>query len=70
MFASMMTSSKVCHQLRFHSPCVGIGEYLFPCDAAGHVDLDQLSERGRIDYFYARAMVGKIFCAPCVSTGL
>lgn len=30
----------------------------FPCDAAGHVDLDSLSERARNNYFFARTTVG------------
>ncbi|MDP9044365.1 MAG: hypothetical protein M3O01_06105 [Pseudomonadota bacterium] len=38
----------------------------FPCDAQGHVDLDDLSERARENYFYARAVVGREFACPCV----
>ena len=38
----------------------------FPCDAAGHVDLDVLSERGRSNYLYARAMVGREYATPAV----
>ena len=37
----------------------------FPCDAGGRVDLDTLSERGRANYFYARAVIGREF-APHV----
>ena len=33
----------------------------FPCDAAGRVDLDALSERARNNYFYARAVGGREF---------
>ena len=40
--------------------------YAFPCDGAGHVDLDLLSETGRINYLYARAMVGRELAAPAV----
>jgi len=32
--------------------------YAFPCDRQGNVDLDQLSERARDNYLYARAVVG------------
>ena len=32
--------------------------YAFPCDAKGQVDFDQLSERARNNYLYARAAVG------------
>lgn len=40
--------------------------YAFPCDAAGHVDLDALGERERNFYFYVRACVGREFEAPAV----
>jgi hypothetical protein len=40
--------------------------YAFPCDDNGRVDLDQLSERARNNYLYARAMVGREVAAPCV----
>ncbi len=36
----------------------------FPCDATGHVDLDALSERERLDYLYARAVVGRELALP------
>jgi hypothetical protein len=38
----------------------------FPCDSQGHVDIDALSERGRVNYLYARAMVGREYSAPAV----
>jgi hypothetical protein len=38
----------------------------FPCDAAGHVDLDALSERARTNYLFARAMVGRENSLPHV----
>ena len=38
----------------------------FPCDAAGHVDLDVLSERVRLNYLYARAMVGREYATPAI----
>jgi hypothetical protein len=40
--------------------------YAFPCDAAGHVDLDALSDRARINYLYARTVVGREFAVPAV----
>ena len=39
---------------------------LFPCDEAGHVQIDALSERGRSDYFFARAMLGREYALPRV----
>lgn len=45
----------------------------FPCDGAGHVDLDALSDRARNDYLFARAMVGREHDLPricrCGSSG-
>jgi hypothetical protein len=40
----------------------------FPCDEAGHVDLDALSERGRSNYFLARATLGREYATPRVVT--
>lgn len=39
----------------------------FPCDAQGHVNIDQLSERARTNYLFARAMIGREFCYPSVT---
>jgi len=38
----------------------------FPCDARGLVALDSLSARAKIDYLYARALVGRDFDGPQV----
>jgi hypothetical protein len=38
----------------------------FPCDEAGRVDLDTLSERGRNNYFYVRALRGWRYATPRV----
>jgi hypothetical protein len=40
--------------------------FAFPCDAAGHVDIDDLTETGRVNYFYARTVVGAELSAPIV----
>ena len=53
-------------QLRFRSLFDSGRGYAFPCDPAGHVDLDGLSERARNNYFYARAMVGRELSVPAV----
>jgi hypothetical protein len=42
--------------------------YSFPCDPKGLVDLDQLSDRARINYLYARAVVGREVSIPAVRT--
>jgi len=40
----------------------------FPCDAAGRVDLDSLTEQARRDYLFARTVVGHLFDRPAVRT--
>ncbi|MCU0775851.1 MAG: hypothetical protein MUC74_15555 [Ideonella sp.] len=39
---------------------------VFPCDAAGRVDLDALSERARAAYLFARRAVGREYGFPSV----
>ena len=62
MFETRSNSFVLCFRSLFDS---GRG-YAFPCDASGRVDLDQLSERARINYLYARAMVGRELGFPAV----
>jgi hypothetical protein len=52
--------------LRFNPLVDGGRGCAFPCNAAGRVDLDTLDERARIDYLYARAVVGREFSVPTV----
>ncbi|MCW7539736.1 hypothetical protein OOT46_18015 [Aquabacterium sp. A7-Y] len=54
------------HELRFQSLFQAGRGYSFPCDGAGRVDLDALSERARANYLYARATVGREFATPVV----
>jgi hypothetical protein len=53
-------------EVRFASLFVPGRALSFPCDAEGHVDLDALSDRARINYLSARALVGKDFAVPRV----
>lgn len=39
---------------------------VFPCDGAGRVDIDSLTERGRGNYLFARAMLGREYATPRV----
>jgi len=55
-------------QLRFQSLFDAGRAYAFPCDAAGHVDMDALGERARNSYFYARTVVGREFSTPKVQS--
>ena len=45
---------------------VAVEGYTFPCDPAGHVDLDAMSERERNSYLYARAVIGRELSMPAV----
>ena len=64
--ASLSTHSRADYELRFRSLFDEGRAYAFPCDAAGRVDLDALSERARHNYYYARTVVGLEFSMPRV----
>jgi hypothetical protein len=65
MFESSTSSPSSAFQLCFRSLNSG-RDFAFPCDAQGHVDLDQMTERTRNNYFYARAMMGREVAYPAV----
>ena len=52
------------YELRFDSLFTVGRAYAFPCDAQGRVDMDALGERARVNYLYARAMVGRETAVP------
>jgi hypothetical protein len=54
------------YELRFQSLFDDGRALAFPCDEAGHVDMDALSERARHNYLYARAVIGREFSMPAV----
>lgn len=67
MDASITAHADRQYELCFRSlsdPSQALG---FPCDANGRVDLDTLSERVRIAYFYARTVIGREFAMPAVT---
>ena len=53
-------------ELRFRSLFDEGRGYSFPCDATGQVDLDALSERARINFFFAHSVIGRDFDSPAV----
>jgi len=57
---------RLSYVLRFESLFDGGRALAFECDAGGHVDLDSLSERAKLNYLYARAVVGRDFAMPRV----
>jgi hypothetical protein len=67
MIATPFTLSEAAHyELRFQSLFHAGRAYAFPCDAAGHVDMDSLSDTARESYLYARAVVGRELSMPAV----
>lgn len=54
------------YELRFSSLHREGRALAFPCDEAGHVDCDELSDRARNNYFYARSTIGRDFASPSV----
>lgn len=63
---TMHMTTQAGFELRFQSLFDAGRALAFPCDAAGRVDLDALSERARSNYFYARSFIGRDFATPSV----
>ncbi len=61
-----VSSLAASHELFFRSLFNNRCAYAFPCDAAGQVDLETLSEKARRNYLYARAVVGRELAVPAV----
>jgi hypothetical protein len=55
-----------CYEIRYQSLFNEGRALSFPCDEAGRVHLDALSERARHNYLYARAVVGHEYAFPSV----
>lgn len=64
--ASMPGSFELCFQSLF-SPDRALR---FPCDERGLVELDALSDRSRLNYLYARTVIGREFAMPAVVPSL
>jgi len=54
------------YELRFQSLFHEGRALVFPCDAAGEVQFDALSERARDNYLYARVVIGREYSVPAV----
>lgn len=52
------------YELRFTSLFDTGRAYAFDCDADGHVNLDSLSARAKLNYLYARSVIGREFSVP------
>jgi hypothetical protein len=53
-------------ELRFQSLFQEGRAFSFPCDEQGRVDIDSLSQKARLNYFYARTVIGREFAMPAV----
>jgi hypothetical protein len=62
----MVECQEIQFELRFQSLFDSGRGFAFPCDPQGRVDLDQLSERARNNYLFARALVGRELAVPAV----
>jgi hypothetical protein len=64
------SSASVVHAARYELRFNGLFNrgrgFAFPCDAQGHVDIDELADGARANYFYARTVVGAELSAPIV----
>ncbi len=64
---AVCAACKACYELRFTGLFNRGRGFAFPCDAAGHVVLDDLSDSCRNNYFYARTVIGRELSAPVVA---
>jgi hypothetical protein len=62
----MIDSTLMQYELRFQPLAESGRGYAFPCDSKGLVDLNRLSDRARINYLFARAVVGRDLAVPAV----
>ncbi len=60
------SANAAAYELRFKSLFDEGRAYSFPCDVAGQVNMDSLSDRARVNYLYARAVVGRELSMPAV----
>lgn len=65
----MQLADSLRFELRFESLFDPGRALAFPCDERGQVELDQLTEKARRNYLYARAVVGREYATPAVVPG-
>jgi len=59
-------ATTACYQIRFKALRPASQDVAFRCDDRGNVDLDSLCEKARIDYLFARALIGRNFARPAM----
>jgi hypothetical protein len=65
--AARSTVAKPHVELRFLPRREKLRCLVFPCNAAGHVEIDKLSEHERTDYLFARALRGRDYSLAIVT---
>jgi len=63
-------STRAGFEVRFTSLFAEGRALVFPCDAKGHVDIDELPDRAKHNYLYARALIGRDYSLPRVCAAL
>ena len=63
---STMCTPPATHLLHFEPLTAQAAGLDIPCDPQGRVWLDALGARLRNDYFFARALIGRVFAHPTV----
>ncbi len=58
------------HLLHFEPLSAQSAGFDIPCDPQGRVGLDALGDKLRNDYFFARALIGRLFARPTVRQAL
>lgn len=66
MQATTPNACQAHYELRFQSLFHEGRGLSFPCDARGHVDIDHLSETLRLNYLFARTLIGREFTVPAL----
>jgi len=65
-----MTTSPARHHAHFELRFLSLFDegrgWAFPCDAQGLVNLDELSDRARNNYFFAHSVIGRDVTLPRV----
>ena len=62
-----MALAPASHYELHYARLLGVGRsFVFPCDAAGNVEVDSLTERARENYLFARSAVGVEMSLPIV----
>jgi hypothetical protein len=54
------------HYLLFGGLFPTVRSLSFPCDPGGHVEMDEMSERARDNYLFARTVIGRDYQVPVV----